>query len=88
MSPIYAASVSITFETEFVHVTALSAQGPFAILPGTSIRFTNIDVTTSPKALINTFVFVDTAGENPSLICPSPLFAHIGPPTILELRGT
>lgn len=39
-----------------VHVTALSAQELFAILPSTSIRFTNIDVTTSPKALINTFV--------------------------------
>lgn len=51
-------SLSITFKPEFVHVTALSAQGPFAILLGTSIRFTNIDVTTSPKALINTFVFV------------------------------
>lgn len=43
-------------ESSLVHVTALSAQEPFAILSSTSIRFTNIDMTTSPKALINTFM--------------------------------
>lgn len=83
--------VSITFQAE--HGTRNCTLRTrtvchFALSPGTSIRFTNIDVTTSfPKALINTVAFAVMPMKIGSLIRPSLIpLACIGPP-IFELNA-